>query len=192
MTLLVCTSCKREHKASFKPDADDFACDCGGRRVPPIATRRSELRQVSEKRAARNERDGKPARSASLKQGRGFAASPAQQKKAREGACIVTGAEAIRGAIVDPAHLAARGGHGGCDHPDCVVPLVRHIHEPFDNEGFNLLPYLCPHNAPDTYAAEIVHALAHYDYSLTRLIHRLSGERHLPESEILRLAEAAA
>jgi hypothetical protein len=105
--------------------------------------------------------------------------------------CIVTGAEVLEGSIVDPMHLCPRS-MGGCDHPDCTVSGRRDIHDAFDNGDLDLLPYLVPARHPDAYAREIVHALEHFDYSLTRLLHRLTGERHLPESEILRLAEAAA
>jgi hypothetical protein len=42
---------------------------------------------------------------------------------------------------VDPAHLVPRS-RGGCDHPDCVIPLCRTHHRLYDKAGLSLLPYL--------------------------------------------------
>lgn len=78
------------------------------------------------------------------------------------------------------------------DHPDCVVLLRRDKHELFDAGKLSILGALVPDNNPAAFKAELIHALEHYDFSFTRLLDRLTGERHLPESEILRLAEAAA
>lgn len=192
MTKLVCTSCEKPFKAGFKTTPDDFRCDCGGHRVlPSQAKPRTPLRPISEKRQAQNVAAGKPANKPSLKDGNGFGASPAQRAKVADMPCIVTGAEKIEGAAIDAAHLWPRS-MGGCSHPDCVVPLVRHIHEPFEDGEFNLYPYLIPARHTDAWKAELFHALEHADMSFTRLLHELTGERHLPESEILRLAEAAA
>jgi hypothetical protein len=148
---------------------------------------RSELRQVSEKRQAKNVREGKPANKPSLKDGNGFGASPAQRAKVADMPCIVTGAEGIEGAIVDPAHLWPRS-MGGCSDPLCVVPLRRDIHDLFEDGKFDLYPYLTPARHSDAWKAELIHALEHADMSMTRLLHELTGERHLPESEILRLS----
>lgn len=108
---------------------------------------------------------------APLKRGRGFAASPAQQKKARTEPCVVTGEETLYGAIVDPAHLWPRA-QGGCDDPLCTVPLVRHLHTFFDEGEFDLLPYLVKRRLP-----ELHHALDHANGDLCALLHRLTGER---------------
>jgi hypothetical protein len=45
---------------------------------------------------------------------------------------------------------------GGCDEPDCVVPLCRSHHRRFDRGELELLPYLEPH-----FRAELAHALRH-------------------------------
>lgn len=111
-----------------------------------------------------------------MRRGRGFSASPAQRKKAREEPCVVTGQEALYGAVIDPAHLCARA-RGGCDNELCVVPLVRHIHRAFDEGEFDLLPYLVKRRVP-----ELCHALEHYDGALLALTHRLTGQRHTVES----------
>ena len=49
-------------------------------------------------------------------------ASKAQRAKVRDRPCIVCGASDC-----DPAHVVSRA-QGGCDHPDCVVPLYRRCH----------------------------------------------------------------
>ncbi len=85
---------------------------------------------------------------------------------------------------------ALNGGAAMEPCPDCTVSGRRDVHEAFDNGDLDLLPYLIPARHPDAYARELVHALEHADYSLTRLLHRLTGERHLPESEIDRLVQA--
>ena len=69
---------------------------------------------------------------------------------------------------VDPAHLVARS-QGGCDHPDCVVPLCRACHRAFDDGALELLPYLEPR-----YRRELAHGLRHL--SLVDLVRRLGGE----------------
>jgi hypothetical protein len=149
------------------------------------------LRQVSEKRQQKNVAAGKPANAPSLKDGNGLGASSAQRAKVDELPCIVTGAEKIEGAAVDAAHLWPRS-MGGCSLALCVVPLRRDIHELFEDGQFDLYPYLTPARHSDAWKPELFHALEHADMSMTRLLHELTGERHLPESEILRLAEAAA
>lgn len=111
-----------------------------------------------------------------LKPGRGFAASPAQREKVRSEPCIVTGFTVEDGAIIDPAHLCARA-QGGCDDPLCIVPLVRHIHRPFDDGEFDLLPYLVKHRVP-----ELQHALGHYEGNILGLLQRLTGERFVPQA----------
>jgi len=70
---------------------------------------------------------------------------------------------------VDPAHLVPRS-RGGCDHPECVVPLCRRCHRAFDDGRLDLLPYLEPHRR-----AELAHALQHL--GLLALLERLTAER---------------
>ncbi len=101
-------------------------------------------------------------------------ASPKQRAKATF--CIVTGVKRDDGWTVDPAHLASRA-HGGCDSPLCVVGLRREIHRAFDDGKFDLLPYLRARGC----VAEICHALEHYDGNMPGLLHRLTGERYVPE-----------
>lgn len=65
-------------------------------------------------------------------------ASPQQRAKVRwETWCRVCGAQAS-----DPAHVTARA-QGGCDEPDCVIPLCRSCHRLFDEGlGVEVLPVL--------------------------------------------------
>lgn len=106
-----------------------------------------------------------------IKRGTGFAASRAQREKARREPCIVTGSEALEGAVIDPAHLCARA-RGGCNDALCVVPLRRDLHREFDLGDVDLLPYLVKRRVP-----ELAHALEHYDGDLIGLLQRLTGSR---------------
>lgn len=102
-------------------------------------------------------------------------ASPDQREKARTEPCVVTGYEAIDGYVVDPGHLCARG-RGGCDDPLCTVPIYRPAHRAFDDGDLDLLPYLVGKRT-----AELQHALGHYEGDLLGLLHRLTGDRYVPE-----------
>jgi hypothetical protein len=80
-----------------------------------------------------------------------FAASEAQRAKIRGAACVVC--QQTKG--ITPAHLAARS-LGGCDHPDCVVPLCWMHHRAYDIGRLELLPYLEPR-----WRREVAHAVLH-------------------------------
>jgi hypothetical protein len=80
-----------------------------------------------------------------------FAASEAQRAKMLGAACVVC--QQTKG--ITPAHLAARS-LGGCDHPDCVVPLCWMHHRAYDTGRLELLPHLEPR-----WRAEIAHAVLH-------------------------------
>jgi hypothetical protein len=94
-------------------------------------------------------------------------ASDAQRLKVAGKACLV-----CRKQPVDPAHLWPRS-LGGCDHPDCVVPLDRRCHRAYDRGELDLLPYLEP-----GYRVELAHALEHL--SLVALLRRVTGTRWTP------------
>jgi hypothetical protein len=91
-------------------------------------------------------------------------ASRAQRAKVARQGCIVCG-----GRPVDPAHLIPRS-LGGCDEPDCVVPLERRCHRSYDRGELDLLPYLEPR-----YRTELAHGLVHL--GLLGLLRRVSGTR---------------
>lgn len=91
-------------------------------------------------------------------------ASEAQRQKVAGKACLACGRRPS-----DPAHLVPRS-LGGCDDPDCVVPLCRPCHRAFDQGGLDLLPDLEPRHR-----MELAHALGHI--SLVALLERVTGER---------------
>jgi hypothetical protein len=80
-----------------------------------------------------------------------FGASEAQRGKIVGGACVVC----LQTKGITPAHLAPRS-LGGCDHPDCVVPLCWTHHRAYDTGRLELLPHLEPQCR-----AEIAHAVSH-------------------------------
>ena len=80
-----------------------------------------------------------------------FGASEAQREKIVGGACVVC----LQTKGLTPAHLAPRS-LGGCDHPDCVVPLCWTHHRAYDTGRLDLLPHLEPH-----WRAEVAHAVSH-------------------------------
>jgi hypothetical protein len=96
-------------------------------------------------------------------------ASPAQRAKVKDAVSIVSGQGPC-----DPAHLVSRA-LGGCDDERCVVPLTRHEHRLFDAGQLDLAPFLT-HHLP-----ELKHALEHTDGSLLRLVHIVTGKRHVPK-----------
>ena len=96
-------------------------------------------------------------------------ASEPQRLKVAGSPCLVCGARDG----VDPAHITPRA-RGGCDHPDCVVPLCRfRCHRAFDDARLDLLAYLEPRHR-----SELAHALSHL--GLIELLERLTAERWAP------------
>lgn len=98
-------------------------------------------------------------------------ASPAQRAKVRqEGWCRVCASVFL---TLDPAHVIARA-QGGCDEPDCVIPLCRSCHRLFDESlGLEVLGVLSKQ--------EQAHAVAHV--GLLSALHRVTGLRWVPESK---------
>lgn len=94
-------------------------------------------------------------------------ASGPQRAKVAGRACLVCGRRPV-----DPAHLVARA-RGGCDHPDCVVPLCRACHRAYDRGELDLLPHLEP-----AFRAELAHALRHLP--LIGVLQRVTGRRWRP------------
>jgi 5-methylcytosine-specific restriction endonuclease McrA len=98
---------------------------------------------------------------------RGSVVSPtseAQRRKVAGRPCLVCGRRPV-----DAAHLVPRS-LGGCDEPDCVVPLCRRCHRAYDDGELDLLPHLEP-----GYRVELAHALRHL--SLLALLRRVTGVR---------------
>jgi hypothetical protein len=80
-----------------------------------------------------------------------MAASESQRAKIVGRWCIVC--QQTKG--ITPAHLTPRP-LGGCDHPDCVVPLCWMHHRAYDTGRLELLAYLEP-----SWRAEVAHAVGH-------------------------------
>jgi hypothetical protein len=94
-------------------------------------------------------------------------ASPAQRAKVVGRKCLVCGQRPV-----DPAHLVPRS-LGGCDQPECVVPLCRVHHRMYDRGELDLLSYLEPR-----FRAELAHGLLHL--GLLGLLRRVTGTRWAP------------
>lgn len=76
------------------------------------------------------------------------------------------------GLFLDPAHIVPRP-HGGCDHEDCVIPLLRFQHEAYDRGELDVLPYLR--------LEEQAHAASHL--GILGALKRTTGENYIPERE---------
>ena len=74
----------------------------------------------------------------------------------------------------DPAHLWPRS-LGGCDAPECVLPLTRQEHRAFDEHRFDLLPHIV-----QRYPEEIAHAVLHAGGDLIAVLERLTGSKWQP------------
>lgn len=102
-----------------------------------------------------------------------FAASTAQRHKVAGRVCAHCGQ-----APCDPAHLTPRA-RGGCNHPDCVIPLCRACHRRFDaDRRIDLAPVL----ASPEFAVERAHMASHM--SFPECLHRLTGVRWAPEAAL--------
>lgn len=97
-------------------------------------------------------------------------ASEAQRAKVAGKPCLVCGRRPA-----DPAHLVPRS-LGGCDEPDCCVPVCRPCHRAYDRGELDLLPQLEPR-----YRGELAHALSHL--SLLALLRQVTGRRWAPLDE---------
>jgi len=83
--------------------------------------------------------------------GRAMAASDAQRAKVVGRWCVVC--RQTKG--ITPAHLTPRS-LGGCDDPDCVVPLCWMHHRAYDTGRLELLAHLEPR-----WRVELAHAVLH-------------------------------
>jgi hypothetical protein len=94
-----------------------------------------------------------------------MAASDAQRAKIIGSWCIVC--EQTKG--ITPAHLTPRS-LGGCDDPDCVVPLCWLHHGAYDTGRLDLLRYLERH-----WRTELAHAVLHL--GLIGALRQIRGRR---------------
>jgi hypothetical protein len=128
---------------------------------------RAPRRRKALRRRARLERRTKLRRLTPLRRTPISPASEAQRAKVDGRACLACGQRPV-----DPAHLVARA-LGGCDQPDCCVPLCRTHHRAYDRGQLDLLPWLEPR-----YRAELAHGLLHL--GLLALLRRVTGTRWSP------------
>ena len=93
-----------------------------------------------------------------------MAASPEQRDKVRQ----EPGCRVCWSPNVDPAHAISRA-QGGCDDPDCVLPLCRAHHDAYDHQRtLDVLPHMT--------RAEQAHAVAHV--GIVAAIRRLTNDRN--------------
>ena len=100
-------------------------------------------------------------------------ASKAQRAKVRERGSIISGEWPC-----DAAHLTPRA-WGGCEHPDCVIPLTRLEHRAFDDGRLDVLGALIAHGC----WAELAHAVLEHHVDPIALIQRCTGVRWAPLAE---------
>lgn len=134
-------------------------------------------------------KERKPLKRSAPKRRRGgiSEASKAQRAKVRDLACLMCGRDRHEGVKIDPAHVWARG-KGGCDHPDCVVPLCREHHREYDENRLDLLVVLISAG----YWTELAHPTACHEVSPTRIVEELTGQHFVPaDLNQLEAAEAA-
>ena len=109
------------------------------------------------------------------RRGRGVSPASTEQREKRDSVWLCRVCKTKDGYGLDPAHVIDRS-VGGCDEAACVVPLCRLCHNAYD-EGtpqLDLLPYLT--------LEEQAHAVGHL--GLTRALRRITGERHIAESDL--------
>jgi hypothetical protein len=129
------------------------------RRRKPGLRRRTPLARSTPLRPGPWRKPGRPPAAAMRAP---LAASNPQRAKIVGGACIVC----LQTKGITPAHLAPRS-LGGCDEPDCVVPLCWMHHRAYDTGRLDLLAHLEP-----AWRTEIAHAVSHL--SLIGALRRLS------------------
>jgi len=162
-------------KATQRRGAERYAervRERGGRR--PLE-RRTELAKVGKRTLAEHERDGtRPGRRTLRETTKGLVASREQREKIRGLVSIVSAQGPCH-----PAHLWPQG-KGGCAHPDCVVPLTPFEHFLFDDGKLDVLPALIERGC----WVELGHMVLVHQVDPQAMIHRLTGERYEPESQV--------
>jgi hypothetical protein len=103
-------------------------------------------------------------------------ASDAQRRKVLGLPCLGCGREGTAWLAIDPAHVTPRS-LGGCDAPECVVPLCRDgagqgCHRAYDQGRLDLLPLLENQGA---WRAEQAHAVEHL--GLAAAFRRITNDR---------------
>ncbi|HEX5591975.1 MAG TPA: hypothetical protein VFX35_01360 [Solirubrobacterales bacterium] len=122
--------------------------------------------------------------SSSLNPGKGFSASKAQRDKVKLMPCLGCRREVDPDYpdlwTIDPAHVWPKD-KGGCDSPDCVLPLCRFVptgegcHRLFDEGRLDLTERLANSEA---WQVEQAHPILCHGVGLVELVRRLSGNGH--------------
>lgn len=106
-------------------------------------------------------------------------ASPDQRAKVAElGYCLGCGVEASEYVLIDPAHVVPRS-KGGCNHPDCVIPLCRlavgggGCHRRYDDGELDLMAVIAGRWPAEI--REVQHALEHLNP--VAVIQQLANDR---------------
>lgn len=115
-----------------------------------------------------------------LKQGKGMAASKAQQAKVKNRPCVNCERDRFEGAEIHAAHIWPRS-YTPCACPEGVVPLCSTCHRLYDdpNQALDLLPKLIDRG----YRAEVVHAFVEHHISLLEVIKEVTGVEWAPVPE---------
>lgn len=170
MTLLATRECACQHEyySGKRPER----CECGHRLLTAAQLNpkpRKPLKRTTELASTSIRRKSS---SGKLRQGRGFAASPAQQRKVKNLPCVVCGRDRHEGVEIHAAHVYPRR-FQHCDCPEGVVPLCSEHHRLADdqNESFDLMPHLVGRK----YHAELVHAVAVHQVPIGHLLEQVTG-----------------
>lgn len=142
--------------------------------------RRSHLRAVGARRLEAIEGGGEQPTRSTFRKHHGFTpASPEQRAKVRREGCRVSRAHEydddarlpiVPGiAVVDFSHNIDRA-LGGCDDPDCGMPLRRDLHQLYGLRQFDVLPYAT--------LEEQAHAAGHL--GLIGALQRMTGRTWVP------------
>lgn len=156
--------------------------DCGCTQEVAMGARRERLCEHGRVYVkVREDEKTKPSYGSTLSRGTGFAASKAQRDKVKLMPCVGCGREVDPDDpgdwAIDPAHVWPKG-KGGCDSPDCCLPLCRFVytgdgcHRLFDKGKLDLTERLADSEA---WQVEQAHPILVHGVSPVELVRRLSG-----------------
>lgn len=157
-----------------------WKADCGCTQEVPMGKKRDRVCEEHNRPYVKVREDGKTTSpyNSMPAGGKGFAASDAQRAKVKGMPCVNCGKVEIPNVLaIDPAHVWPKG-KGGCDSPDCVLPVCRVIatgegcHRLFDEGKLELVERLADSEA---WQVEQAHPILVHGVSPVELVRRLSG-----------------
>ena len=162
-------SCKCTHDSVMGRKRPRF-CDCGNAFVSERVVSTSSVAKESKPRP----------HSSTLKRGRGFSASPQQQRKVRHLPCVVCGLDRHE-AQIHAAHVYPRR-FQSCECAEGVVPLCAEHHRLYDDpdQHFDLLRHLVTRD----YHLELVHAVAVHHVPIRELLDQVTGVKWEPRKAV--------